>query len=138
VREAQHTLDLGLDVVDSVRALDLESDGLAGEGLYEDLHGCGCGVLVWWMWWCATCACAGSSSGERSLEVVGMSGEKKCWQEEAGEAYISCRNQGRWGDCGCGCLARDKLARATRNIQATSTAPHHSFAVCEASRHYSH
>merc|ERR1712093_267526 len=35
-------LDLALDVVDSVRGLDLESDGLAGESLDEDLHDCGC------------------------------------------------------------------------------------------------
>ena len=32
-------LDLGLDVVNSVRRFDLEGDGLASEGLYEDLHG---------------------------------------------------------------------------------------------------
>jgi hypothetical protein len=32
-------LDLGLDVVDGVRRLNLEGDGLAGEGLDEDLHG---------------------------------------------------------------------------------------------------
>merc|ERR1711923_561651 len=31
-------LDLGLDVLDGVRGLDLEGDGLAGEGLDEDLH----------------------------------------------------------------------------------------------------
>merc|ERR550514_929432 len=31
-------LDLGLDVVDGVGRLDLESDGLAGQGLDEDLH----------------------------------------------------------------------------------------------------
>ena len=31
-------LDLSLDVLDGVRALDLEGDGLAGEGLDEDLH----------------------------------------------------------------------------------------------------
>ena len=31
-------LDLGLDVIDSVRGLDLESDGLARESLDEDLH----------------------------------------------------------------------------------------------------
>merc|ERR1712093_889387 len=35
-------LDLALDVVDSVRGLDLESDCLAGESLDEDLHDCGC------------------------------------------------------------------------------------------------
>merc|ERR1711884_678800 len=31
-------LDLSLDVLDGVRGLDLEGDGLAGEGLDEDLH----------------------------------------------------------------------------------------------------
>jgi len=31
-------LDLSLDVVDGVGALDLESDCLSGEGLDEDLH----------------------------------------------------------------------------------------------------
>jgi hypothetical protein len=30
-------LDLGLDVVDSVRRLDIECDGLSGKGLDEDL-----------------------------------------------------------------------------------------------------
>ena len=32
-------LDLGLDVVNGVRGLDIEGDGLAGQGLDEDLHG---------------------------------------------------------------------------------------------------
>merc|ERR1711915_716682 len=31
-------LDLGLDVLDGVRGLHLEGDGLTGEGLDEDLH----------------------------------------------------------------------------------------------------
>merc|ERR1712062_26290 len=31
-------LDLGLDVLDGVRGLHLEGDGLPGEGLDEDLH----------------------------------------------------------------------------------------------------
>ena len=31
-------LNLGLDVVNSVGGLDLEGDGLAGQGLDEDLH----------------------------------------------------------------------------------------------------
>ena len=31
-------LDLGFDVVDGVRGLDIEGDGLAGESLHEDLH----------------------------------------------------------------------------------------------------
>jgi hypothetical protein len=31
-------LDFGLDVVDGVAALDLESDRLPGQGLDEDLH----------------------------------------------------------------------------------------------------
>ena len=33
-----HTLNLGLDIVDSVGRLDLEGDGLARECLDEDLH----------------------------------------------------------------------------------------------------
>jgi hypothetical protein len=31
-------LDLGLNIVDSVGGLDLQSDGLAGESLDKDLH----------------------------------------------------------------------------------------------------
>merc|ERR1712117_216067 len=31
-------LDLGLDILDGVRWLDVEGDGLSSEGLYEDLH----------------------------------------------------------------------------------------------------
>ena len=31
-------LDLGLDIVNGVRGLHLKGDGLAGEGLHEDLH----------------------------------------------------------------------------------------------------
>uniref|UniRef100_A0A453L3E9 Uncharacterized protein n=1 Tax=Aegilops tauschii subsp. strangulata TaxID=200361 RepID=A0A453L3E9_AEGTS len=31
-------LDLGLDIVDGVAALDLEGDGLPGQGLDKDLH----------------------------------------------------------------------------------------------------
>uniref|UniRef100_A0A453CNJ9 Uncharacterized protein n=1 Tax=Aegilops tauschii subsp. strangulata TaxID=200361 RepID=A0A453CNJ9_AEGTS len=37
-RNALLVLDLGLDVVDGVRALNLKSNGLAGEGLHKDLH----------------------------------------------------------------------------------------------------
>ena len=37
-RDALLVLDLGLDVLDRVRGFHLESDGLAGEGLDEDLH----------------------------------------------------------------------------------------------------
>ena len=33
-------LDLGLDIVDGVRGLNLEGDGFAREGLYENLHFC--------------------------------------------------------------------------------------------------
>ena len=36
--DALLVLDLGLDVVDSVGRLDIESNGLAGRGLDEDLH----------------------------------------------------------------------------------------------------
>ena len=37
-RDALLVLDLGLDIVDRVRGLDLEGDGLAREGLDENLH----------------------------------------------------------------------------------------------------
>ncbi len=37
-RDALLVLDLGLHVVDRVRRLDLQSDGLSGQRLYEDLH----------------------------------------------------------------------------------------------------
>jgi len=37
-RDALLVLDLGLDVLDGVRGLDLERDGLAGKSLDEDLH----------------------------------------------------------------------------------------------------
>ena len=38
-------LNLRLDVVDSIRGLDLEGDGLAGKSLNEDLH------AYWMLWW---------------------------------------------------------------------------------------
>jgi len=37
-RDALLVLNLGLDVVDGVRRLDFEGDGLSGESLHEDLH----------------------------------------------------------------------------------------------------
>jgi len=37
-RDALLVLDLGLDVLDGIRSLDLEGDGLAREGLHENLH----------------------------------------------------------------------------------------------------
>jgi len=37
-RDTLLVLDLGLDVVDSIRRLDLKGDGFAREGLDEDLH----------------------------------------------------------------------------------------------------
>jgi len=37
-RDAFLVLDLGLDIVDGVAALDLEGDGLPRQGLHEDLH----------------------------------------------------------------------------------------------------
>ena len=37
-RDSLLVLDLGLDVLDGVRGLDLEGDGLTREGLDEDLH----------------------------------------------------------------------------------------------------
>ena len=39
-------LDLGLDIVDGVRGLNLEGDGLAREGLYENLHFCARTTMV--------------------------------------------------------------------------------------------
>ena len=36
--DALLVLDLGLDVVDGVRGLHVERDGLAGQGLDKDLH----------------------------------------------------------------------------------------------------
>ena len=38
--DALLVLDLGLDVVDGVRGLDIEGDGLTRKGLDENLHGC--------------------------------------------------------------------------------------------------
>ncbi len=38
-RDALLILDLGLDILDSVRRLHVERDGLARQRLYEDLHG---------------------------------------------------------------------------------------------------
>ena len=43
-RGAQRTLNLGLHIVDGVRRLHLKGDGLAREGLYENLHG-----GLWWL-----------------------------------------------------------------------------------------
>ncbi|BAT01542.1 Os07g0489650, partial [Oryza sativa Japonica Group] len=37
-RDTFLVLDLGLDIVDGVAALDLEGDGLPRQGLHEDLH----------------------------------------------------------------------------------------------------
>lgn len=37
-RNALLVLNLGLDIVDGVAGLDLQSDGLARESFYEDLH----------------------------------------------------------------------------------------------------
>ena len=37
-RDALLVLDLGLDILDGVGGLDLEGDGLAREGLDENLH----------------------------------------------------------------------------------------------------
>lgn len=39
VKESQLTLNLRLDIVDSVRRLHLKGDSLARQGLHEDLHG---------------------------------------------------------------------------------------------------
>ena len=37
-RDALLVLNFRLDIIDSVRGLDFESDSLSGEGLNEDLH----------------------------------------------------------------------------------------------------
>ena len=37
-RDALLVLDLGLDILNSVGGVDVQGDGLAGEGLHEDLH----------------------------------------------------------------------------------------------------
>merc|ERR1712156_1110825 len=37
-RNAFLVLDLGLDILNGIRWLNLQGDGLAGEGLHEDLH----------------------------------------------------------------------------------------------------
>jgi hypothetical protein len=39
LEEEVRTLNLSLDIVDSVRRLHLEGDSLAREGLHENLHG---------------------------------------------------------------------------------------------------
>jgi hypothetical protein len=46
-RDALFVLDLGLDVLDRVRRLDLECDGLSGESLDKDLK-CGLGFRDVW------------------------------------------------------------------------------------------
>src|ERR1700709_3904 len=56
-------LDFGLDIVDGVRRLHLEGDGLPGEGLDEDLH--------LQMAWCVL-RC-GTDSAHSSGETVGKS-----------------------------------------------------------------
>jgi hypothetical protein len=48
-RDAFFVLDLGLDVVDRVGRFDLESDGLAREGLDEAGESVNCGFKSWWM-----------------------------------------------------------------------------------------
>jgi hypothetical protein len=45
-RDALLILNLALDVVDGIRRLDLQGDGLAGEGLDEDLHVVGDGLDI--------------------------------------------------------------------------------------------
>jgi hypothetical protein len=44
--DALLVLNLGLDIVDSVGRLNLEGDGLAGQGLDEDLHDGGVAMRV--------------------------------------------------------------------------------------------
>ena len=51
-RDALLVLDLLLDLLDGVGSFDLKGDGLACEGLDEDLHCCWwCAVVCWWCWW---------------------------------------------------------------------------------------
>ena len=38
-RDTFFVLDLGFDILDGIRWLDLEGDGLTGEGFHENLHG---------------------------------------------------------------------------------------------------
>ena len=45
-RNSLLVLDFRLDIVNCIRAFDLESDGLAREGLHEDLHDCLWKLLV--------------------------------------------------------------------------------------------
>ena len=37
-RDSLLVLDLGLYIIDGIRGLDLEGDGLAGKGFHKDLH----------------------------------------------------------------------------------------------------
>jgi hypothetical protein len=46
-RNSLLVLDLGLDIVNGVGRLHLEGDGLAGEGLDEDLHSGGLSGFRW-------------------------------------------------------------------------------------------
>ena len=68
-RDTLLVLDLGLHVLDGVRALNLEGDRLACEGLHEDLHMAGGGryylvlgllasCLLWWRAFCRLRAAA--------------------------------------------------------------------------------
>jgi len=48
-RDAFLVLDLGLHILDGVGRFDIQSDGLAREGLHKDLH-LSCGAGVGWLW----------------------------------------------------------------------------------------
>ena len=52
-------LDLGLDIVDGVRRLHIESDSLSRQGLYKDLHG----RLLLWQLLFRCPSCCGASRG---------------------------------------------------------------------------
>jgi hypothetical protein len=67
--DALLVLDLGLDVLDRVRGLDLERDGLAREGLDEDLHLRGPVVFVFWL--------VGACGGRKEVKRRGGLGERK-------------------------------------------------------------
>jgi hypothetical protein len=63
-RDALLILDLGLNIVDGIARLDLEGDGLAGEGLDEDLHVVEAQLTVYVIRW----SCCGENRRWRCAE----------------------------------------------------------------------
>jgi len=109
--DALLVLDLGLDVLDRVRGLDLERDGLAREGLDEDLHLRGPVVFVFWL----VSACGGRKEvkrrgglGERKTE------EKKRWKKK--EKRVSSRARP-----GASELTLPPPMKASRGVLSTGT-----------------